>query len=374
MENPFVYGKEVFGDNFCNRKNEINELCRDVVNSQSVIVFSQRRLGKTSLIKEVFRSCKNKGIITIYVDLYAALDEEDFVTIYAKAVAETVFGNIQKKFKELAKFFRKIRPTFSMDQLGQMSYTMNIDNKELIPALEDVLDSVKRYADKRNKKVAVCFDEFQQIGQFKTDKIEKIMRSSFQKHHNIAYIFMGSKKHLITDMFNNPNRPFYRSAKPFPLGKINTDELILFIKNKFQKTKKSIDDDIINEIIDVSESHPYYIQYICHIIWEKALDERNAKRAAFIKSLDLLLKRESSAYEATWDLLTVKQKQALIALAKALPGDKLFSAEFLQKHNLGSASTLQRTLRSLVDKDLIDKEKGVYSIIDVFFKKWISLL
>ena len=60
MKNPFVYGKEVFGDNFCNRKSEINELCRDVVNSQNVIIFSQRRSGGTSLIKEVFRSCNKK--------------------------------------------------------------------------------------------------------------------------------------------------------------------------------------------------------------------------------------------------------------------------------------------------------------------------
>lgn len=88
----------------------------------------------------------------------------------------------------------------------------------------------------------------------------------------------------------------------------------------------------------------------------------------------VLLKRESSTYEAIWDLLTVKQKQVLMALANILPEEKIFSSEFLQKHNLGSASTLQRTLRSLIEKDLIDKEGGVYSIIDVFFKKWLSQL
>jgi len=109
------------------------------------------------------------------------------------------------------------------------------------------------------------------------------------------------------------------------------------------------------EIIDVSESHPYYIQYLCHIIWEKAIDKRDANQDDFNESLDLLLKRESSTYEATWDLLTTKKKQALKALAEVFTGEKLFSSVFLQKHNLGPASTLQRTLHSLVDKDLVDK-------------------
>ena len=374
MKNPFVYGKEVLGDNFCNRISEKKELYRDVVNSQNVIIFSQRRLGKTSLIKEVFGACQKKGILTIYVDLYAVLTEEDFVSIYAKAVAEVALGNIEQRLKSAVKFFRKIRPTFSVDQFGQMSYSISIDKKEILPSLEDVLESVKRYADSRKKKVVVCFDEFQQIGQFKTDKIEKMMRSSFQKHKDIAYIFMGSKKHLISDMFNNPNRPFYRSAKSFPLDKIEKRELFRFIRDKFQKNKKTIADDLISEIIDVCEAHPYYVQYLCHIIWEKAIDKRSANRDDFIASIELLLKRESSTYEATWDLLTVKQKQVLMALANVSPEEKIYSSEFLQKHNLGSASTLQRTLRSLIEKDLIDKEGDIYTIIDVFFKKWLSQL
>ncbi len=374
MKNPFVYGKEVSGGNFCNRKKEIKELCRDVVNSQNVIIFSQRRLGKTSLIKEVFNSCKKMGIITVYVDLYAVLTEENFVSIYAKAVAEASPGNIQRKLKEVAGFFRNIRPTFSIDQSGQMAYSINIDRKEIVPSLEDVLESVKRYSESKQKKAVVCFDEFQQINQFKTDRVEKMMRSSFQKHRDIAYIFMGSKKHLIFDMFNNPHRPFYRSAKSFPLGKIDKRELSLFIREKFQNSRKSISDDLIEEIIDICESHPYYIQYLCHIIWEKAIDKRNVNRDDFWESLELLLTRESSTYEATWDLLTLKQKQVLMALAGVLPGEKLFSSAFLQKHNLGSASTIQRTLRSLIEKDLIDKDGNVYTIVDVFFKKWLSQL
>lgn len=374
MENPFVYGKEVSRDNFCNRKAEIKELCRDAENSQNVIIFSQRRFGKTSLIKEVFRICNKKGIVTIYVDLYPALCEEDFISIYAKAIAETLHGPLKKRFKDVQKFFRSLRPSFKVDNAGEISYSFTIDKRDIQPSLQDAIESVQRYASAKNKRIAVCFDEFQQVALFKTDKLEKTFRSSFQKHKNISYIFMGSKKHLIQKIFNNPHRPFYRSGKSFPLSKIKQDELEKFIADKFQRTKRVITSELIKNLIEICETHPYYVQYLSHILWEKTADKKKITENDLKESLDLLLKRESSTYEAALDGLTLKQKQILIVLSKASSEDKIFSGEFLRHYNLDSASSVQRTLASLTDKDLIDKEKRSYTILDVFFKKWLSQL
>ena len=266
MKNPFVYGKEVSGGDFCNRKDEIKELYRDTENSQNVIIFSQRRLGKTSLIGEVLKKSGKKGILTVYVDLYAVLTEEDLVRMYAKAVSESLLGKLDRALKKAGEFFKRIRPKLTVDEAGNPTYSIDVEKKEVLPLLEDALGAVNRYVNKREKKAVVVFDEFQQIGQFKTDRAEKIIRSSIQKHKDISYIFMGSKKHLIFDMFNNPNKPFYKSAKPFPLDKINEDELSEFIQNKFGNAKKLLPEDLAKKIITTCERHPYYIQYLCHII------------------------------------------------------------------------------------------------------------
>jgi len=374
MKNPFVYGKEVSGDDFCNRSDEIKELYRDTVNSQNVIIFSQRRLGKTSLIGEVLKRSRNKGILAVYVDLYATLTEEDLVHMYAKAVSESLFGKFDKTLKRTHEFFKKIRPRLTIDETGKPTYSIDVDKREVLPLLEDALEAVRRYVEKKKKKAVVVFDEFQQIGQFKTDRAEKIMRSSIQKHKNISYIFMGSKKHLIFDMFNNPNKPFYKSAKPFPLIKIDEEELAGFIQGKFKSTKKQLPVSMAKKLISICESHPYYVQYLCHIIWERAIDREIVKESDISASLELLLSRESVTYEATWNLLTIKQKQVLLALAKAAPGEKIFSSPFLAEHNLGSASSIQRTSHSLIEKDLIDKERDSYTVIDIFFKKWLIKL
>lgn len=372
MKNPFIYGKEVSGADFCNRKNEIRELTRDIENSQNVIIFSQRRFGKTSLIKEVLVRARQKGMVTIYVDLYSVMAEEDFVRIYAEAIANSIFGKTRKSFKFVASFFKKIRPKLYMDNNGNPSIGVDIDKKEIVPSIKDVLESVKRYADQKKKKVAVVFDEFQQIGQLKTDQLTKVIRSLTQPHDNISYIYMGSKKHLIMDMFNNPNNPFYRSAKPFPLERIDKAELMRFIEEKFKITGKRLTGDIVEQIVDICENHPYYVQYLCHIIWESADERKMDTRDILHENLALLLERESSTYEATLDLLTTKQKQALMVISKTLPGEKIFSSGFLRRFNLDAASSFQRTIQSLVEKDLIDRGNDGYSITDIFFKKWLS--
>ena len=185
---------------------------------------------------------------------------------------------------------------------------------------------------------------------------------------------MGSKKHLIFDIFNNPSKPFYKSGKSFPLCKIKDEELLKFAQHKFKQSGKVISRELLSAVIKECETHPYYFQYLCHIIWERTIDRKNIKSQDLVESRDLLLERASSTYEACWDSLTIRQRQALMALAKTLADEQIYSHEYLQKHNLGSASTLQRTLQSLRDKDLVDKEKDEYSIIDVFFKKWIFAL
>ncbi|MGM0568728.1 MAG: AAA family ATPase [Elusimicrobiota bacterium] len=371
MKNPFVYGKEVAKENFCNRTDEINELTRDIENSQNVLIFSQRRFGKTSLIKRIYEELDSKRIITLYVDLYPVLTEEDFVKIYARSVSNIITKGLVRKIKDLAGVFKQIRPTVSTDPTGQSTFSVDFKKEETLPVIEDVLDSLYRYINKEGKQAVVCFDEFQQITQLKTDRLEKQMRSKFQSHEQISYIFMGSKKHLIYEAFNNPNRPFYRSVKPFPLKKIQNEELEIFIKDKFRKNGKKIPDNVINNILTVCESHPYYIQYICHIVWENTIDKNEVTEKEFSESLQNLLERESSAFTATWDLLSVKQKQVLIALAEENRREQIFSTDFLKKYDLGSASSVQRTVKSLLKKDLVDKTDEVYSIIDVIFKKWI---
>ena len=181
---------------------------------------------------------------------------------------------------------------------------------------------------------------------------------------------MGSKTHLMRDLFNNPNRPFYKSGKHFPLGKIDHEELSLFAKKKFSGQNIVIGNNELNRVLDSTECHPYYFQMLCNVLWETCRDSRVITEVDIGKALDILISRESSVYIAMWEELTLKQKNLMVALAKE-ESPEVFSKKFLETYGLGPSSSIQKALKKLLKKELIQQENGSYSVYDLFFKKWI---
>jgi AAA+ ATPase superfamily predicted ATPase len=371
MKNPFVYGETVRGDNFCNRKQEINELVNDIKNGTNVIIFSPRRYGKTSLINHVLEIAGQKGILSFYVDLFPAVNKQKFIEIYARAISSGLPGKTSRIVKKLKEYLPRIIPKVIMDDQS-VQFEFGFDRRDsLSPHIDDLLAAGKKVADQHNKNAVVVFDEFQEIANFDDQEIERKMRTVFQHHRNVSYIFMGSKTHLMRDIFNNLNRPFYKSGKHFPLGKIDSIELVKFAAKKFETTGIKITDDALKEIIDVTECHPYYFQMLCHVLWEIALDDEAVKLSHIEEAVEILISRESSAYMAIWESLTAKQKNLLIALMQE-HNPAIYSRRFLEQHGLGAASSLQKATKKLINMELIQQANGSYEIIDLFFKRWIQ--
>ncbi|MBP7796633.1 MAG: ATP-binding protein [Elusimicrobiales bacterium] len=374
MENPFIYGEVVTGKNLCGREDETKELLRDIRNSQKVLLFSPRRYGKTSLLKDIFINLNKKEFFTIYVDLYPALNESDFIKLLAKAFSSGITAPLYKTLNVLKDTFKHLasRLSFTINKEGNIEFDISLEKHDISPVLVDLLEGINSYITKNGKKGVIVFDEFQQVNYFEKDKVEKELRSQMQSQRNICYIFSGSKKHLLMDMFANPNRPFYKSTKHFQLDKLKSKDIFRFIKTKFQDTDIEIKDDLINKVIDISECHPFYFQYICHEMWEMSFLNGKVADEYLERSVDRIMERETSSYDNIWSLLSLKQKKTLIALSKILPQEKIFSNNFITKYNIGPVSTLQRVLNGLVKKELIDKVNNNYEILDIIFKKWIQ--
>lgn len=374
--NPFSFDKEASGEGFCNREKEIEELLGDIRSCHNVIIFSQRRYGKTSLIKKLLDLAKQEEFLTVYVDLYHILSEENFVIAYAKAMASgTQEGSVEKIFQTIKTLFSSLRPKITLDAEGKPEFTFGLERgRDPVMDIEDVLESVKKYSEQKNKKAVVVFDEFQQIGQLKqARRIEGLLRSHIQTHRNICYIFMGSKKHLILDLFSDPARPFYQSAKMFPLGKIASKDLEAFVFQRFRSTGKHVSKVLSARLVKICESHPYYVQYVSHSLWEITSVDSTITDQDLDEAIGITISRTSPRYESVWELLPLRQKQALIALANLTPNEKLFSGAVVQKYGLASAPTFRKALKGLVEKSLADRDQDKFSIVDVFFKRWIQM-
>jgi AAA+ ATPase superfamily predicted ATPase len=372
MKNPFEYGGVVSGHAFCNRETEKTDLLKAIRNNEKLFVFSERRFGKTSLVLSVIAKLP-KNTVSAYIDLWPTDDEPSFVTALAKAVTSSMTTSVEKLLTTAKDLFSSLVPTMTLNDEGKPELSFGFGNNVKIDrALEEVLETPARIANKQKKNVVVVFDEFQQVLQYQTDLAERKLRSVIQKHREVAYIFLGSRRHLIQKMFMEKNRPLYRAGGHYPLGPISEEHWTPFIRNHFRTTDRLISDDLIHSICARTQGHPFYTQHLCNAVWE--LCDRKAKVTS--KMIDdatqLVLERENYAYTTLWESLAVNQRKFLKGLASEPGKVQPFSSEFVGKHSLGSASNVQRVVDSLLEKDVIDRDNGSFLISDRFFRLWVQ--
>jgi len=374
MHNPFEYGGVVGRKSFCNRKKELADIDRVLRNSEKLFIYAERRLGKTSLIKIALNKLQKDEFISVYVDLWPTNQEGDLALALAKAVAEASASTLER-VQEFAKhFFSAFRPSAKFDEEGNPQIVFGVSPHALAqPSLDDVLNSLPIIAAKAKKRLVIVFDEFQQILEYGNDAVEKRMRSIIQHHGDIAYVFLGSRKHLIQKMFLDKQRPLFRSAAHYPLGMISEKDWLPFIQDKFEKSHRSIDDELIRQICKFAGGHPFYTQHLCHAIWELTELDGNARQPLLAKALDLLLDRESYAFSTLWDSLTQNQKIFLIGIAGSNRTSKPFAGNFVKQSGMGTASNVQRAAKALINKDILERDGiGSFIICDRFFSLWIQ--
>ncbi len=369
MQNPFAYSNYVTGESFCNRKKELSELLKYIKGSQNVLLYSHRRYGKSSLIRQVFREVQNKklNIGTMHVELYGTISEKDFITKTFQSLNQ-VESNFERLLKLVSKAVKNVRLNLSIDSATGstlVSPSFEAVNEKVI--LEELMNILLKYSQKH--KLVIAFDEFQEVANYTEDGFEKRLRSFIQQHSNICYIFSGSQQHLITEMFNSNNRAFYKLAESFHLDKIETKHYIPWIQNLFCRKKVNLSDELIEEIAGKFENHPMYIQNFLFHLWEKPA-KRGFSPEILNEVEDAIIEKRSLEHTVLWETLSINQKKTL-KLILLNSGSNLFNADSLKSANLKTGSLVTKALSSLMKKEIIVKN-GRYLIQDVIFKKWLK--
>jgi hypothetical protein len=374
--NPFVFGVIVSDENFADRKSELKELTSDLASKTNLILFSPRRYGKTSLMFKVMDDLKKKGIVCVYVDLYPAVTKEKFANILASSIAKAKAGKLDEIIQVIKELIPPIKLTVRPeDAESGIELELSKGKEDVDANLTKLYDLPERVAKKMGKKLVVVFDEFQEVTKLDGKDIETNIRSKLQQHKNVSYVFMGSQRHLLDQMFNDKNRPLYRAGKPFNLGRIPESEFSQFIKERFRAGGLNISKEIISQILKLTQCHPYYTQQLCHEIWNQCM-ARNAKdvqESDIVQGKEQVLKNQNYAYTSMWD--STKGAQRALLHAMAVSEEKgIFSSGFREKYRLGAPSTVARAVEYLEEKGFIEKDGNDYVISDAFFQEWIKRL
>jgi hypothetical protein len=369
MQNPFAYSNYVTGDSFCNRKKELSDLLRYIKGSQNVLLYSHRRYGKSSLIRQVFREIKGENLTigAMYVELYGTISEKDFITRTFHGLNQ-LESNLERLLKSVTNALKNIKLNLSIDsETGSTSVSPSFEawNEKII--LEELMNILSKYSQKR--KLVIAFDEFQEVTNYTEEGFEKRLRSFIQQHSNICYIFSGSQQHLITEMFNSNNRAFYKLAESFPLDKIETKHYIPWIQGLFSRKNVHLPAELIEEIIARFENHPMYIQNFLFHLWDEP--GKKGFSAEIIDTIEnAIIEKRSLEHTVLWETLSINQKKTL-KLILLNNGTNLFNADSLKSVNLKTGSLVTKALSSLMKKEIIVRNEN-YQIQDIVFKKWLQ--
>jgi uncharacterized protein len=340
---------------------------------EKLFVFSERRYGKTSLVRAALGKLPRRNFVAAYVDLWPTDSETTFVAAVARALTESMSSSVEKALETAKKFFGSLSPSVTVNEEGKPTLTFGLAKHARIdPVLEEVLETPGRIAAKNGPRVAVVLDEFQQILEYGSDRVERKLRSVIQNHRRVSYILLGSRKHLIRKMVLDKNRPLYRAGGHYPLGPIAEKHWQPFIRQRFSTAEKRIDEAEIHAICEMTQGHPFYTQHLSHVLWEMCERKASVTTEMVRAAVKVLLNRETYAYTTLWESLTLPQKRFLKGLAAEAAGVKVFGGEFVARHGLSSASNAQRAIEALLSKDVIDRDNGSFLITDRFFRLWIQ--
>ncbi len=362
MENPFSYSEFVTGEAFCNRTKETQDLIYYAQNSQNVLLYSHRRMGKTSLVHEVIHRLKKKKpkVNSVYIDLYGTLDENDFIDAILTGITQ-----IESKLERILKQVAGLKVSASFDPVtGLPSLSASIKPREKPRYLEKALQILEFYSEK--KKLLVVFDEFQEIAKYSEEGFEKRLRKVIQGHRNISYIFSGSQKHILIQMFDSTKHAFYKMARSYPLQKIEMRHYIAWAKRLFKKRNATLNNEIIVNLVERCDYQPVYIQQFLFDLWRSDTFDM-----AIVEDIEnSVISNQKNQFIVLWNLLTQNQKKALRLVAET-GGEGIYTAGLLQRAGFNSGSVLQRALSSLMEKEILSKN-GTYQFQDTMLKKWIQ--
>lgn len=371
IDNPFVVGKYVSEEYFCDRTEETKNLIKHIENGRNVALISQRRIGKSGLIEHTFgQQPIESRYYTFFIDIYGTRSFAEFIYILGKGI----FGQLKtrdKKFRErFSQIVRSLKMGFSFDAVTALpTFDLSLGD---VSAPDVTLDEIFEYIESADKPCVVAFDEFQQIANYPDgERVEALLRTKIQHCKNAQFIFAGSKRHLMTKMFLSATKPFYQSVLTMGLAPIPFQSYLKFAQEKFSDYGKSVSLKVVEKVYNMFDGTSWYVQMMMNELFALTTNGEKCDLDKVEYAFANVVGSQDMAFRELMDRIPAKQKQILLAVAKEGTAKAITSGTFIKKHKLLSASSVQVAAKALLNEDILTQENGAYRIYDYFFAAWI---
>lgn len=367
IHNPFITTGYVSPEYFCDRKAESQQLIQDILGHSNTVLISPRRMGKTGLIEYCFDQMEIKdNFNTIFIDIYSTLNLNDFVFMLGNKICKTLKSKDKKLLEMFIKVVKSIQFTVGFDESGAINGSFGLgDIKDTQKSLEEIF----QYLEESKRPCVIAIDEFQQIAKYPEKNVEALLRTYVQHCKNATFIFAGSQRHILQNMFTSSSKPFYHSSNILSLNAIPKDKYVDFASEMFARFGKSCSKEIVANLYDLLEGHTWYLQMVLYLAFY--MTEKECSQKIIEEALQKRVMDNEDVYESILYGLSEKQQMVLKAIAFEEKASQIQSAGFVSKHHLTSPSSVQSAVEKLLEKDLITIEKRSYRVDDRFFAIWL---
>ena len=370
MEKPFVFGVATSGDNFTDREKETQRLLLNFTHGVNTILISPRRWGKTSLVKKVAQLAQTKTRKIVYLDIFSCRTESEFYRLFATSVLKQTSSKWDEWVENTKQFLAHINPKISIGTDPMNDFSISFEYSMQDNAGNDILQLPEKIAIEKGIQIVICIDEFQQISDFEDSKtFQKKLRTVWQLQQHVSYCLFGSKKHLMNELFEKKNLPFYKFGDAIYLTKIETKYWIEYICKRFENTGKHISPELAKEICRLVDNHSSYVQQLAWLLWIRTTDI--ATEEQLTHALEDLLDQNNILFQSETENLSAYQMNFLKAVINGIHS-KFSSKEIILKYNLGTSANIVRLKSALLQKELIETDGKEIILADPVFGVWFK--
>lgn len=367
IENPFItYGYES-AEYFCDRKAETRELITMLTNGNHTALISPRRMGKTGLIHHCFAQKEIQDrYYTFLIDIYATKNLQDMVYRMGQVIVNRLKSRGQSAIDGFLRFVTSLRTGISFDGQGNASWNVGVGD---IKSPNFTLEEIFNYLKAADRKCIVAIDEFQVIADYPERNVEELMRTYVQECRNAVFVFSGSQKSMMSEMFSSPARPFYQSVSMMFLKPVALPAYESFAKGHFEHAGKQIADDVVKVIYERFDGTTWYLQ--------KVLNQLFATKDSVVvgdidKAVDQIINQNEEAYKDVLYQLTARQRDLLVAVSRERKAKHITGSAFIKRYHLTTASSVQKSAKILTEKQLLTHQQGIYEVYDKFMSEWLE--
>ncbi len=368
--NPFVVTGKIAPEYFCDRVNESARLVKSITNGNNMVIISPRRMGKTGLIQFCYDKPEiGEEYYTFFIDILHTSSIREFTYLLGREIYETLLPRSRKMVNLFIQTIKSISGNFGFDPVTNLP-TFNVELGD-IERPEYTLDEIFQYLSNADKPCIVAIDEFQQIAKYPEKNIEALLRTHIQKSVNSHFIFAGSERHMMQEMFASAARPFYHSADILELKAIVPEIYVPFVITHFEKRNRRISAENVEWVYRLFQGHTYYIQKAFNESFADTLEGEECTLETIQAAVDNMIASNDTIFREILSNIPEKQKELLYAIAKDGEAERITSAGFIKRHKLASASSVQSAVKKLLERDVITEINKVYSVTDRLFAMWI---